>query len=123
MQEIRRHSPLHQRGASCCQGKDRARQYSDASREQIWHLLCAIFSSLRTHLLEDDLEPRHEGAIRQSASDVGRSTPSVREEPRDTQMVGRGCHRGRAVPQRRTRSKIREPDVRPVSPHDTHVSV
>lgn len=42
------------------------------------------FSSLRTHLLEDDLEPRHEGAIRQSASDVGRSTPSVREEPRDT---------------------------------------
>ena len=36
------------------------------------------------HVLKDDLEPRHEGAIRQSASDVGRSTPSVREEPRDT---------------------------------------
>ena len=36
-----------------------------------------------THLLEDGSEPRHEGTIRQSASDVGRSTPSVREEPRD----------------------------------------
>lgn len=31
-------------------------------------------------------------------------------------MVGRGHIRGRAVPQRRTRSKVREPDVRPVLP-------
>ena len=47
-------------------------------------LLCDVPSPLRTHLFEDDLEPCHEGAIRQPAGDVGRSTPSVREEPRDT---------------------------------------
>lgn len=45
--------------------------------------LGAVSSPRRAHLFEDDLEPRHEGAIRQFASDVGRSTPSVREEPRD----------------------------------------
>jgi hypothetical protein len=45
--------------------------------------LSDVSSPLRTHLFEDDSEPRHEGTIRQSASDVGRSAPSVREEPRD----------------------------------------
>jgi hypothetical protein len=46
-----------------------------------------IFIPSRTHTLST-LEPCHESTICQSAGDVGRPTPPIREEPRDSQVVG-----------------------------------
>ena len=44
------------------------------------------------------LEPCHESPICQSTHDAGRTTASIRQEPRHAQVVGRGYPGGRAIP-------------------------